>query len=186
MKKVYTKTGDQGTSALINGERVSKASLIFEALGTLDESNASLGLVVLAFSRVPSSPNFDKRKQVLLSLQNELFKLGAELALSPRVMLGDRFIEKLEAEIDFLQDDLGAAWHYKFVLPGGSELSAHLDLSRTICRRLERVMVALSKERTVRPQVLQFVNRISDYLFALRTWINAQLDMQEVEFDALA
>jgi cob(I)alamin adenosyltransferase len=186
LKKVYTKTGDQGKTALISGERLPKNSLVFEVLGTLDEFNASLGVVVLACGRAPqelqSQEIFQREKQLLLDLQNELFKLGAEIAASPRVKLADAFIGRLEQEIDFLQDDLGTNWRYKFVLPGGSELSAFLDLSRTICRRLERRLVSLNNERDVRQVILQFSNRISDYLFTLRTWINEQLQIEEVEF----
>lgn len=182
VKKIYTKTGDQGKTALISGERLPKNSLVFEVLGTLDEFNASLGLVVLKFGILPKSEVGVREKNLLLDLQNELFKLGAEIAASPRVKLDDGFVGKLEKEIDFLQNDLGANWRYKFVLPGGSEISAFLDLSRTICRRLERRLVTLDNERDVREVVLQFVNRISDYLYTLRTWVNKELKTEEIEF----
>jgi len=183
LKKVYTKTGDQGKTALISGERLPKNSLVFEVLGTLDEFNASLGLVVLRFAEAPGSEIFVRQKAMLLSLQNELFKLGAEIAASPRVKLDGAFVKKLEKEIDFLQDDLGDNWRYKFVLPGGSEISAFLDLARTICRRLERRLVSLDNERDIREVILQFVNRISDYLYTLRTWVNEELQVEEVEFE---
>ncbi len=182
MKKIYTKTGDQGKTALINGERLPKNSLVFEVLGTLDEFNASLGLVILKFTAVPSSQIMIKEKKLLIALQNELFKLGAEVAASPKVKLDNKFVTTLEKEIDFLQDDLGKDWRYKFVLPGGSEISAFLDLARTICRRLERRMVSLDNERDMRKEILQFINRISDYLYTLRTWINKELKAQEIEF----
>lgn len=183
LKKVYTKTGDQGKTALISGERLPKNSLVFEVLGTLDEFNASLGLVVLRFAEAPKSEIFVRQKAMLLSLQNELFKLGAEIAASPRVQLNGAFVKKIEKEIDFLQDDLGDNWRYKFVLPGGSEISAFLDLARTICRRLERRLVSLDNERDIREVILQFVNRISDYLYTLRTWVNEELKVEEVEFE---
>lgn len=190
-KKVYTKTGDQGKTALISGERLPKNSLVFEVLGTLDEFNASLGLVLLHFENLFVKKNdysnlnwsqLTKEKRFLLSLQNELFKLGAEIAASPKVKLEDDFVSKLEKQIDFLQNDLGATWRYKFVLPGGSEISAFLDLSRTICRRLERRLVSLDNERDIRQVTLQFVNRTSDYLYTLRTWVNEELKVEEVEF----
>lgn len=184
MKKIYTKTGDQGKTALINGERLPKNSLVFEVLGTLDEFNASLGLVILQFQAIEKNDLFLKEKNLLVNLQNELFKLGAEIAASTKVKLDSQFVKKLETEIDFLQDNLGANWHYKFVLPGGSELGAFLDLSRTICRRLERRMVSLDNERDVREVVLQFLNRTSDYLYTLRTWVNKELNTQEIEFKA--
>lgn len=182
MKKIYTKTGDQGKTALINGERLPKNSLVFEVLGTLDELNASLGLVVLKFKS--KDLLFLKQRDLLIALQNELFKLGAEIAASPKVKLDDKFLKKLETEIDILQNSLGASWHYKFVLPGGSELSAFLDLSRTICRRLERRIVSLDNERDVREIVLKFINRTSDYLYTLRTWVNKELKTKEIEFKA--
>lgn len=190
-KKVYTKTGDQGKTALISGERLPKNSLVFEVLGTLDEFNASLGLVLLHFENLFAKKSdhsnlnwlqITKEKQFLLSLQNELFKLGAEIAASPKVKLEDDFVSKLEKQIDFLQNDLGANWRYKFVLPGGSEISAFLDLSRTVCRRLERRLVSLDNERDIRQVTLQFVNRTSDYLYTLRTWVNEELKVEEVEF----
>jgi len=182
MKKIYTKTGDRGNTALINGERLPKNSLVFEVLGTLDEFNASLGLVILKFMSVPQSKILVKEKKILIDLQNELFKLGAEIAASPKVKLDSQFLLRLEEEIDFLQNNLGSNWRYKFVLPGGSEIGAFLDLSRTICRRLERRLVSLDNERDIREVVLQFVNRISDYLYALRTWVNKELKTEEIEF----
>ncbi len=185
IKSVYTKTGDRGHTALINGERLAKNSLIFEVLGTLDEFNAHLGRVVLEYREAELSGELAAEQlTTLLDLQNELFKLGAEIALSPKVRLNDDFVERLEHVIDTLQQDLGAHWRYKFVLPGGARLSAQIDVARTVCRRLERRIVALDHERDVREVVLQFVNRISDYLFALRTWANAQAQVEEVEFDA--
>jgi cob(I)alamin adenosyltransferase len=184
LKKVYTKTGDRGKTALISGERLPKNSLVFEVLGTLDEFNASLGLVVLRFADAPAGEIFTREKNLLLDLQNELFKLGAEIAASPRVKLADAFVKKLEQEIDFLQNDLGSNWRYKFVLPGGSEISAFLDLARTIARRLERRLVSLDNERDIREVILQFVNRVSDYLYTLRTWVNEELKTEEIEFKA--
>lgn len=184
IKKVYTKTGDSGKTALISGERLPKNSLVFEVLGTLDEFNASLGLVVLQLNKAPDTEIFLREKRLLLTLQNELFKLGAEIAASPRVRLDDSFLIKLEEEIDFIQNDLGDNWRYKFVLPGGSEISAFLDLSRTICRRLERRFVSLDNERDIREVNLKFINRTSDYLYALRTWVNKELKTEEIEFQA--
>ena len=184
VKKIYTKTGDQGNTALINGERLPKNSLVFEFLGTLDEFNASLGLVISKFASIPQSQTMVKEKKLLTNLQNELFKLGAEIAASPKVKLDEQFTHHLEKEIDFLQNDLGKDWRYKFVLPGGSEISAFLDLSRTICRRLERRLVSLDNERDIREVALQFINRSSDYLYVLRTWVNKELKNKEIEFRA--
>ncbi len=182
MKKIYTKTGDRGKTALINGERLAKNSLVFEVLGTLDEFNAHLGLVVWQLSKLNQGPIGQREHAFLIDLQNELFKLGAEVAASPRVLLDENFVPLLEQEIDFLQNTLGKNWHNKFVLPGGSEIAAFLDLARTVCRRLERRMVTLDHERDMREVVLQFLNRLSDYLYVLRTWANQALQVKEIEF----
>jgi cob(I)alamin adenosyltransferase len=183
MKKIYTKTGDRGKTALINGERLPKNSLVFEVLGGLDEFNANLGLVVFKFQQLSTKQDiWQKEHLFLVALQNELFKLGAEIAASPKVRIDGQFVTRLEKEIDFLQANLGSNWLYKFVLPGGSELAAYIDLARTVCRRLERRMVSLDNERDVREIVLQFLNRTSDYLYALRTWVNKELQVREIEF----
>ncbi|HPS40702.1 MAG TPA: cob(I)yrinic acid a,c-diamide adenosyltransferase [Candidatus Woesebacteria bacterium] len=186
-KRIYTKTGDRGATVLINGEPLPKNSLVFEVLGTLDELNASLGLVVLKFKQTPKTSRADlflRETNLLIDLQNELFKLGAEIALSPTVKLNNQFVATLEQEIDFLQDDIGANWGNKFVLPGGSEIGAFLDLARTIARRLERKIVALNNERDLREIILQFNNRVSDYLYTLRIWVNKELQVKEIEFQA--
>jgi cob(I)alamin adenosyltransferase len=179
MKKVYTKTGDKGQTGLITGERLSKSSLIFEVLGTLDEFNASLGKVVANYDDdlIEELEDFDlkagdqvfdqavSQKIFLIELQRELFNLGER-------------IDKLHSLMD-------KDWQSKFVLPGGSELSAEVDLARTVCRRLERRLVALDGERDIRDVSLKIINRVSDYLFVLRTWINKVLKVEENIYQSL-
>ncbi len=187
MKKIYSKTGDNGQTALINGERLAKDSLVFEVLGTLDEFNASLGLLLANWQETFSdkkelahSPNIALQKRFLLDLQKQLFKLGAEIAKSPSVKLQNSFLVRMEKNIDKLQDQLGKDFWSNFVLPGGSQLAAQVDLARTICRRLERRLVALDAERDLRDSIIKFVNRTSDYLYILRSYINHELEVREI------
>jgi cob(I)alamin adenosyltransferase len=186
MKKIYSKTGDNGQTALINGERLAKASLVFEVLGTLDEFNASLGLVnsnwqeTFAENKIAHSEEILVQKNFLIDLQKQLFKLGAEVAKSPTVKLQNNFLLKMEKNIDNLQDQLGKDFWSNFVLPGGSQLAAQVDVTRTICRRLERRLVALDAERDLRDILIKFVNRTSDYLYILRSYINHELQVKEI------
>jgi len=182
MKKIYTKNGDSGRTLLINGERLAKDSLVFEVLGTLDEFNASLGLLVAYFpdDLIHSTAEAQSQRQFLLDLQSQLFKLGAEIAKSPKVKFEDQFLEQMEINTDHLQALLGDEFWSNFVLPGGSELAAQVDLSRTICRRLERRLVSLDNERDLRDILIKFINRSSDFLYILRSWINQELKVKEV------
>ena len=187
MKKIYSKTGDNGQTALINGERLAKNSLVFEVLGTLDEFNSSLGLLLANWDEalLENQEQLDLKdllvqKKFLISLQKQLFKLGAEIAKSPRVKLQNQFLTKMEINIDDLQNKLGKDFWSNFVLPGGSQLAAQVDVARTICRRLERKLVALDAERDMRDVLMKFVNRTSDYLYILRSFINHQLKIKEI------
>lgn len=186
MKKIFSKNGDNGQTALINGEKLAKDSLVFEVLGTLDEFNASLGLLLADWDCVLKEKinvldlvGLNKQKKFILSLQKQLFKLGAEIAKSPTVKLPTQYLEKMEENIDHLQNKLGKNLLNNFVLPGGSQLSAQVDVARTICRRLERNLVALDAERDLRDLLMKFVNRTSDYLYILRLFINHQLQVKE-------
>ena len=187
MKKIYSKAGDNGQTALINGERLAKDSLVFEVLGTLDEFNASLGLLLADWDQLFLQKNYQLalkdlllQKKFLISLQKQLFKLGAEIAKSPSVKLQNQFLIKMEENIDDLQNRLGKDFWSNFVLPGGSQLAAQVDVARTICRRLERKLVALDAERDLRDLLMKFVNRTSDYLYILRSYINHQLKIKEI------
>jgi cob(I)alamin adenosyltransferase len=183
MKKIYSKNGDNGQTSLINGEKLAKNSLVFEVLGTLDEFNASLGLLI-AYWNNNSNPlldgkNLTLQKEFIIDLQEQLFKFGAEIAKSPKVKFEDDFLKNMEKNIDNLQKKIGKDFWSNFVLPGGSQLAAHVDLSRTICRRLERRLVALDAERDMRDILIKFINRSSDYLYILRSFINHELKVKE-------
>jgi cob(I)alamin adenosyltransferase len=178
MKKIYTKTGDKGKTGLINGERLAKDSLVFEVLGTLDEFNAGLGLVVADFNQLKGAVA-SKEKAFLIDLQRQLFNLGAEIAKSPKTKFETKFLKKMESQIDNLQAALSKNWLNRFVLPGGSKLAARIDLARTICRRLERRLVSLDNERDLRDILIKFINRTSDYLYVLRSFVNKELKVKE-------
>jgi cob(I)alamin adenosyltransferase len=166
--RIYTKTGDNGTTGLIGGKRVSKDSPYIEACGSLDELNALLGLV-----RSHNLP--DDIDKVLGQLQDDLFLVGAELATPEGKVrrsreVGDGDVRRLEGEIDLLELSLEPL--KKFILPGGSVPGAQLHLARAVARRAERHCVALSRIENVNPRVLQYLNRLSDLCFVLARSVN--------------
>jgi cob(I)alamin adenosyltransferase len=162
--KIYTKTGDDGTTGLFGGARVKKASLRVDAYGTVDELNAVIGIA-------RTSGLDPKTDEVLAAVQTELFTLGAELACVPgkEEKLGMRLVDEADAQtleraIDFAEEGLPPLKN--FVLPGGSAQSAHLHLARTVCRRAERAVLALD-DAPARSEVVIYLNRLSDLLFML-------------------
>lgn len=167
MISVSTKTGDKGTTSLANGERVSKDSIMFEVIGGLDELNSWLGLVAVKMEH-----EFGSHREYVLELQDTLFYIGAEVAQSPKTKLKKSDLNKLEKNAESIQELMKDGWHSNFVLPGGTELGAWLDIARTVCRRVERSFVRLDSEREVNPTLIKFINRLSDYLYLLRCFIN--------------
>lgn len=166
INRVYTKGGDKGETALIGGARVSKASLRIDCYGTVDELNAVLGLVR---TRCDETPALAELAAIVPRVQNELFNLGAQLAAptperrAKLPAIGARHVEALEREIDRLNDPLPEL--SSFVLPGGGWASAYLHLARTVCRRAERLVVALSDGDDVPEHAIEYLNRLSDALF---------------------
>ncbi len=171
INRVYTKAGDQGQTALVGGQRVPKDSLRIDCYGTVDELNAVIGLVRTALD---DSAAGETLSPIMARVQNELFNLGAELATpdedrrgrSPAV--AERHVEALEAEIDRLNDELPAL--KSFILPGGGWASSYFHLARTVCRRAERLTVALARDESIGPQALPYLNRLSDALFVFGRW----------------
>lgn len=168
LTRIYTRTGDDGRTALVTGERRPKYDLRIETYGTVDETNACIGLVRL---HTADDPDLDA---MLARIQNDLFDLGADLATptgkadasaAGALRVVDAQVERLEGEIDAMND--GIAPLRSFVLPGGSAAAAHLHLARTVCRRAERLAVALSDQpdETVSPAAIKYLNRLSDLLF---------------------
>jgi cob(I)alamin adenosyltransferase len=165
LNKIYTRTGDKGTTALGDGARVEKDSVRVGAYGTVDEVNATLGLAQLHAA--------DETAVALARVQNDLFDLGADLATPgfgqdadapyPRLRIVAAQVDRLEREIDAMNASLTPL--RSFVLPGGSALAAYLHLCRTVCRRAEREAVTLAREETVNPEAVRYLNRLSDWLF---------------------
>jgi cob(I)alamin adenosyltransferase len=178
LSKIYTRTGDAGTTALGSGDRVAKSHPRIHAYGTIDETNACVGLVRLH----TTSPELAVLDAMLARVQNDLFDLGADLCVpqAPDESQGGRLrieqsqVERLEREIDQLNRDLEPL--RSFVLPGGHPAAAALHLARTVCRRAERLMVELAGAEPggVSPPAMRYVNRLSDYLFVAARWANAK------------
>ncbi|MBU6428802.1 MAG: cob(I)yrinic acid a,c-diamide adenosyltransferase [Cyanobacteria bacterium REEB65] len=175
--KIYTKTGDAGLTGLIGGERVRKDDPRVVAYGTVDELNAGLGLA-LAFL----TTDFESDRALLLQIQRVLFDLGAELATPPgarkaRWELDESEILRLERAIDDMEAQLEPLRN--FILPGGCPAGAALHLARTIARRAERDVVALATDQGVEPKLLQYLNRLSDFLFVASRRVNQRAEMPE-------
>ncbi|MBC8038058.1 MAG: cob(I)yrinic acid a,c-diamide adenosyltransferase [Rhizobiales bacterium] len=178
LNRIYTRTGDGGETALGSGERVSKAHLRIHAYGTVDETNAVVGLTRLH----TTAPELQKLDAMLARIQNELFDLGADLCVpdtgqkldyEPLRILPKQY-ERLETEIDELNTKLSPL--RSFVLPGGHPAAAHLHLARTVCRRAERLIVELKAQGNehVSEGAIAYINRLSDFFFVASRWANAK------------
>jgi cob(I)alamin adenosyltransferase len=176
LNKIYTRTGDKGDTALGSGERVSKSNLRIEAYGTVDETNATIGMARLH----TTDAKLTALDAMLATIQNELFDLGADLCVPDR---GQKFEweplriiasqhQRLERDIDTLNADLASL--RSFVLPAGSAAATHLHLARTICRRAERLMVALAATdgEQLSVDAMAYINRLSDFLFVASRYAN--------------
>ena len=169
--KVYTRKGDSGLTSLVGGQRVSKASVRLEAYGTVDELSAQLGLLAAML------PADSDDKQMVTHIQNCLFNVCTNLAtdqeqtpLYPSAHLAEGETESLEQAVDDIMAMLPE--RHGFILPGGTQQAAQAHVCRTVCRRAERRIVELSEQATVSPEVQQYVNRLSDYLFVLAKKFN--------------
>lgn len=168
LNKIYTRTGDDGETSLVNGQRVSKHSRRPAAFGEVDELNSVIGL-----ARLHATDDVDA---MLARIQNDLFDLGADLAAPetdsdrPVLRISGQQIARLEAEIDRL--NLALSPLTSFILPGGTELAAWLHLARTVARRAERRMTELAAEEAVNEEAMRYINRLSDHMFVLARHIN--------------
>ncbi len=176
--KVYTRTGDQGTTSLVGGVRISKADIRLEAYGTVDELSSHLGLLA-------SMVDDDDDCQIIHRIQNTLFNVGTHLAtdqskttLSPAAMLKAEEIVFIEQQIDEINGLLPEP--QGFVLPGGCSAAAQAHVCRTVCRRAERCITTLAENAIVAPEIMQYVNRLSDYMFVLAKKINFNKGMDEI------
>ncbi len=173
--KIYTKTGDEGQTGLLGGDRVSKDSLRIHAIGEIDELNAYVGICCTLLED-------QLLEEKLIRIQNHLFDIGSEVACPP----GGKFnltsvssteIGQLEYELDEMERELPEL--KQFILPGGSVPSAHLHFLRTICRRAERSLLALHTTNPVRSELIMYVNRLSDWIFCFSRLLNHRLGIEE-------
>ncbi|OED40103.1 ATP:cob(I)alamin adenosyltransferase [Chromatiales bacterium (ex Bugula neritina AB1)] len=158
LTKIYTRTGDKGSTGLGDGTRVQKDSLRVTAYGTTDELNSVIGMVLAI--EVP-----ERVRLVLTEVQHHLFDLGGELCIPGHVALTEQHVSWLERQLDALNDDLPAL--KDFILPGGGPAAAICHLARTICRRAERCVISLGAEEELPPQAVVYLNRLSDLLFVI-------------------
>jgi len=171
LNKIYTCTGDDGSTGLVGGARVKKASLKVSAYGDVDELNSHLGVC-----RTIAAPLLDPTiHDILTRIQNELFDIGAELATpadahwSGMLKAGPQHVAQLESWIDSLNANLPTLT--SFILPGGSLLNANLNVARTVCRRAERSILALHEYEAVSGEIIRYMNRLSDLLFVMARWV---------------
>jgi cob(I)alamin adenosyltransferase len=159
LSKIYTRTGDDGSTGLGDGSRVPKESPRVEAYGTVDEANSTIG-VVIAVSSIPSAV-----KECLIDVQHDLFDLGGELCIPGHRMIAAAHVDRLEARLDAFNESLPPL--KEFILPGGGAAAAACHVARAVCRRAERRTWALARVEEVSPDVLKYLNRLSDLLFVI-------------------
>ncbi len=189
LNRIYTRGGDRGLTSLAGGQRVPKNSPRIECYGAVDELNAALGAAAVSVEEAAARrPELSVLGAIIRRVQHELFNLGSILATLPedvrprQARVTDAEVERLEREIDVMNDELPAL--RSFVLPGGSRAAAELHVSRTICRRAERLAVALQAAgESVPPEAVRYLNRLSDALFVWSRWVNVQLGAPEVLWD---
>lgn len=168
---IYTRTGDDGTTALFGGKRVLKSDPLVDLYGSIDELNSWVGLVVTGIK--------DKKlREFLFAIQTDLFTIGSTLAgwkgdfnpIKPRVDEMEHWIDRMDKSLPRLTN---------FILPGGSQAGARIHITRNVCRRVERLLVSVSKKKTIDPFIIQYINRLSDLFFELARFINKQENVGE-------
>ncbi len=184
--KIYTKTGDTGTTALFGGSRVPKHHIRIESYGTVDELNSVIGMI--------RSEKIDPHSEsVLIQIQKKLFTIGSTLATDPKKAvlksgkerlkiekIDEDHIELLEKEIDSMNDELPELTH--FILPGGNAIVSSCHIARTVCRRAERRTTLLNESEPVDPLTIKYLNRLSDYLFVLARKLSKDLSVDEIQW----
>jgi cob(I)alamin adenosyltransferase len=174
LSKIYTRTGDDGTTGLGDGSRTQKDSLRVEAFGTVDELNSTIGLLIAHLGS-------DDLCSVLLDVQHDLFDLGGELCMPNMELIADRHTARLEKELDRLNANLPPL--KDFILPGGSVAAAQAHQARTICRRAERRVISLARQEPVNEPVIRYLNRLSDLLFVISRTVARASGAGEVLWD---
>jgi len=179
--KIYTKTGDKGTTALFGGARLSKAHIRIEAYGNVDELNSHLGLI-------RDLSGQESVRKMLTDIQSTLFTVGSHLAADPSKEnlwlpeISPNEVETLEKWIDELEETLSPL--KSFILPGGSALISHCHIARCVCRRAERSIVLLSEHEQVEDIIMKYVNRLSDLLFTMSRYVAKQQNVEEIKWES--
>lgn len=169
LTKIYTRTGDDGSTGMADGSRVAKDDLLVHAIGEVDELNSQLAVLI---SHAPAVFVEDVRK-----IQNELFNVGAELAMG-QAIIEQHSVDSLERSLDDMNQSLAPL--KEFILPGGGLAASHCHVSRAVCRRVERSLVSLNQQRNLNVYLMAYINRLSDYLFVLARAISKQEGADEV------
>jgi len=179
--KIYTRTGDEGTTSLIGGKRVSKSDVRIDAYGTIDELNACIGLL-------KDQPVNEPLQEFLKEIQDRLFTIGSSLAADPEKSvlkipdIRPSDIDVVEDKIDQMNEELAPL--HAFILPGGHQSISFGHITRTVCRRAERSVILLSKDEFVADLIVKYLNRLSDYLFTLCRWMHHKLNVEEQTWKA--
>jgi len=179
MSKIYTKTGDKGTTSLLGGKRISKGELKIEAYGTIDELNSWVGLLRDLSQK-------EERRELLKEIQDRLFTIGSEMASEldfDGKMLPDLYesdIDNLEKAMDNMNEKLPMLKH--FILPGGHQIVSYAHIARTVCRRAERCAIRLHDTEGLNFLIIKYLNRLSDYLFVLSRMISKEVEVDEVKW----
>jgi cob(I)alamin adenosyltransferase len=171
LSRIYTRTGDKGTTGLGDGTRTDKNSLRVEAFGSVDELNSVIGM--LATHELPEAVTGE-----LVEIQNDLFDIGGELCIPGHSVVTDKQVERLEHMLDTLNEDLQPL--KEFILPGGTPAAAVCHLARTVCRRAERRVVGLAREESISEPGLRYLNRLSDLLFVMARSLNRAAGVDDV------
>lgn len=171
LSKIYTRTGDKGTTGMADGIRISKDSLRMHAIGEIDELNSMLGLVI-------NKCQLEEIKEDMITIQHDLFNLGGELVMPDYDKINSTRVEWLEDTLDAMNEDLKPL--KEFILPGGGEAASFCHLARAICRRVERSLVSLNNEGAIKTEINAYINRLSDWLFVACRVLNKNADEAEV------
>jgi len=163
LSKIYTRTGDSGTTGMADGSRVSKDSVRMHAIGEVDELNSMLGVVI-------NKCRLTEVKENLITIQHDLFNLGGQLAMPDYAMMNQSRIDWLEQTLDAMNSELKPL--EEFILPGGSECASFCHVARAACRRVERVMVTLNAQEEIKSEMSAYINRLSDWLFVASRYLN--------------
>jgi cob(I)alamin adenosyltransferase len=180
INRIYTRTGDDGQTGLVDGSRVSKSSIRVQAFGDIDELNSWLGYVI----SLSSDPKLSEIIPILSIIQNELFDIGSELAsplgfdLKNLPLVEQQQVEQIEKWIDNFSGKLPEL--RSFILPGGAHVTSALHIARTVARRAERVVIELNQLEPIRPVTLRYINRLNDLLFSLARYSSHQLQQDEI------